>query len=83
MKSGLLTLRAHGRTIDFYVGDKTIVNGTLIRCAMPPAGAFIPPHEFCPDWPRHLTIGKTWVFVTYWTASRYGKSVYVTDEFDY
>jgi hypothetical protein len=69
-----------GKEVDFYTSWPMLIDGHQVICAIAPTDTFKAHPQNCPDWPADIRLGHTKVEVTYWSSTRDGEPVLVSDE---
>jgi hypothetical protein len=74
--AGGFTLKTRsGKTFNFAVGTKMMMNGVLVQCTAP--------DDNCPNWPRSIVLGLSRVKVTYWkTVDQNGNPIEESSRID-
>lgn len=77
---GFTVVNDQGKEVDFYTSWPMLIDGRQVKCAIAPTDTFKAHPQNCSDWPADIRVGHTKVEVTYWSSTRDGETVLVSDE---
>jgi hypothetical protein len=77
---GFTVINDQGKEVEFYTSWPMRIDGRPVKCSIAPTDTFKAHPQNCSDWPSDIRLGHTKVEVTYWSSTRDGAPVLVSDE---